>query len=144
MVSLGNLLLFWIFSLSLYIMETIRVGSININGGRDRNKRACVLEIIEQKNLKVIFLQETHTDVNNEVEWAIGWKGQSVFSHGTNYSAGVAVLFSPNLNITVLCTKELVEGRAMMVKVDIEGTTLFSLIYMRQIMARKGCCFLMI
>ena len=53
---------------------------------RDRVKRAGVSEIIEQKNLKVIFLQETHTDANNEVEWAMWWEGHSVFSHGTHFT----------------------------------------------------------
>lgn len=38
LVSLGFLLLF----LSLFYMEVLRVGSLNINGGRDRNKRAWV------------------------------------------------------------------------------------------------------
>ena len=47
---------------SLFYMEVLRVGSLNINGGKDRNKRAWVLEIIKQKRLNVVLLQETHSD----------------------------------------------------------------------------------
>lgn len=55
LVSLWFLLLF----LSLFYMEVLRVGSLNINGGRDRKKRAWALEVIKQKRLNVVFLQET-------------------------------------------------------------------------------------
>lgn len=52
-------------------MEVLRVGSLNINGGRDGCKRALVLETIEQKKLNVIFLQETHSDYANDLEWGL-------------------------------------------------------------------------
>lgn len=49
-------------------MEKIKVGSLNINGGRDGQKRAVILEIISQKRLNVVFLQETHSDKHNEID----------------------------------------------------------------------------
>lgn len=45
------------------------MGSLNINGGRDRHKRALVSEIMHQKKLNVVLLQETHSDVDTEVKW---------------------------------------------------------------------------
>lgn len=68
-------------------MDLLRVGSLNINGGRDSHKRALVSEIMQNKKLHVILLQETHSDMDNEVEWGMWWKGQHVLSHGTNLSA---------------------------------------------------------
>jgi len=50
-------------------MEALRIGSLNINAGRDSVKRAAVYEITEQKKLDIVFLQETHSDLMNEVEW---------------------------------------------------------------------------
>lgn len=47
-------------------MDVLRVGSLNINGGRDGCKRALVFETIKQKKRNVIFLQETHSDIANE------------------------------------------------------------------------------
>ena len=41
----------------------------------------------------VLILQETHSDVVNEVDWVLWWKKASVLSYGTNVSAGVAVIF---------------------------------------------------
>lgn len=114
-------LLVCLFPLPFLLMEILRVGSLNINGGRDERKRALVNEIIEQKNLHVTFLQETHSDVANEVEWGMWWKGQYVLSHKTNVSAGVAILFSPDLRVNVLKTEEVVNGRLILVRVDIDG-----------------------
>ena len=50
------LALFPSFSL---LMKGLRVGSLNINGGRDRVKRALVMETCQLKTLDIIFLQET-------------------------------------------------------------------------------------
>jgi hypothetical protein len=48
-VSIFSLVSLWFLLLfsSLFYMEALRVGSLNINGGRDRNKRAWVLEVIK-------------------------------------------------------------------------------------------------
>lgn len=74
------------------------MGSLNINGGRDRSKRAMVAEILNLKSINVTFLQETHTDFNNEIERYRWWEGKCFISHGSDISAGVAILFLKNVN----------------------------------------------
>lgn len=108
-----------LFYLFIFSMEMIRVASLNINGGRDGSKRAMVAELINIKNVNVSFLQETHTDCSNEEEWSRWWEGESVFSHGSNLSAGVAILFSKNLNLKILSTEEMEKGRVLMVAGEI-------------------------
>ena len=78
-------------------------------------------EVVKQKNVDVIFLQETHSDSLNETDWGIWWGGQYALSHGSNLSAGVAVLFSPSLNVNILSRTEIVAGRVLMVKAEIES-----------------------
>ena len=113
--------LVYLFLFSLLPMGRLKIGSLNINGGRDRCKRALVAEVVKQKNIDVLFLQETHSDPDNEVEWGIWWEGQCKLSHGTNLSGGVAVLFNKRCNPKVLSTVELVGGRCLIVRVEIEG-----------------------
>ncbi len=86
-VSLQCFLLFLSLSfLSLYLlMDILRVGSLNINGGRDRNKRAIITEYAYLKDINVMFLQETHSDSQNEVELYRWWEGECILSHGTNF-----------------------------------------------------------
>ena len=47
--------------LSNITMQSLKIGSLNINGGRDRHKRALIFEVATQKKIDVLFLQETHT-----------------------------------------------------------------------------------
>lgn len=74
-------------------MEILRVGSLNVNGMRGMKKRVFLSEIINLKELNVIFLQETHSNLDNEVDWGLWWKGEHFLSHGNNLSAGVAIFF---------------------------------------------------
>lgn len=101
-------------------MDNLRVGSINVNGGRDRHKRDLLLESIQLKRLNVVLLQETHSDVDNEADWKMCWKGQQILSHGTNLSAGVAILFSPETTVNILSSEEVIKGRLVLVKAEIE------------------------
>lgn len=60
------------FSVSVYFlllyMDVWRVGSLNINGGRDRNKLAQISEFLRIEKVNVCFLQETHTDNDNGIQ----------------------------------------------------------------------------
>ena len=66
-------------SLSQSFMNKVRVGSLNINGGRDRQRRAVISEMITQQRLDIVFLQETHSDKENEIDWGFMVEG-TVFS----------------------------------------------------------------
>lgn len=102
-------------------MEVVRVGSLNINGGRDRVKRAMISEFIKLNDVKIIFLQETHSDRNNEVEWYRWWEGECKLSHGTNFSMGVAILFSKSLALKIVTTIEIEKGRVLLVIAEIKS-----------------------
>ncbi len=113
-------LLFLSTFLSYLIMDVLRVGSLNVNGIRDKNKWLLLKESIELKEMNVMFLQETHSDINNEVDWGLWSEGQFVLSHGTNLSAGVAILFSKDLNANILSINELEKGRLLLIKAKIK------------------------
>ena len=69
-------------------MPDIHVASLNVNGARDRLKRAEIYDIMTQKNIDVFFLQETHSDIVNAADWAKEFKGQIFLSHNTTNSGG--------------------------------------------------------
>lgn len=120
-----SLCFFVLFLSSLYFlssMELLRVGSLNINGGRDGNKLAMVSELFGIKKINVAFLQETHSSVDNESEWSRWWEGTSVLSHGTNISAGIAILFAKGMNVNILAVEEIVKGRILLLKIKYEGS----------------------
>lgn len=62
--------LFVLCPLILFIlMSVMRVSSLNLNGAQDIHKRAMLFELIRQKNIDVTFVQETHSDCINEIDW---------------------------------------------------------------------------
>lgn len=107
-------------------MTTLNIGSFNVKGCRCTRKRVALFDYLRLKQADVILLQETHTDHQNQAQWYGDWKGSVVLSHGTNLSAGIAILFSPSLSIQpdVL---EIIPGRILRVDV-VFGDTPFSFI----------------
>ena len=64
-------------------MQILKVSSLNVNGVRNREKRALLTEFLKLKESHVTFLQETHSDESNEADWGLCWEGSYSFSHGT-------------------------------------------------------------
>ncbi len=71
------------------------------------------------KKASVVFLQETHTDMDNQAQWLNEWKGQAFFSHGSNVSAGVAVLISSDLQIQDNKATEIIPGRMQILDIKL-------------------------
>lgn len=101
-------------------MHIIKVSSLNVNGARNREKQGLLTEFLKLKESHVTFLQETHSDESNEADWGLCWEGSYSLNHGTNLSAGVAILFSPYFNVDILSNVELEKGRLLVVKTKID------------------------
>lgn len=91
-------LLFGLFFSFLLVMSEVHLATLNVNGARDIRKRTTIYEVIKQKNIDVAFLQETHSDVKNAVDWLREFDGTAVLSHNTSVSGGVAILFAKNFS----------------------------------------------
>ena len=54
-------------------MISINIGSLNVRGLRDKTKRNEMFTWLKNKNLSIIFLQETHCTNELEDVWRTGW-----------------------------------------------------------------------
>lgn len=81
-------------------MDGFKVGSLNINGGREDRKTAVVFEMTRMKHTDVLFIQETHTNNGNETDWS-------------TLSGGVGFLLSVEV-------RHVVEGRCLLVRASFE------------------------
>jgi len=98
-------------------MRDFKIGTLNLNGARDGQKKMCLFEFIKQKHIDVTFVQESHSDLNNnEVDWKKEWDGGICLSHMSSNSGGVAVLFSKK-SLPISCEmEEIVKGQFLKVK----------------------------
>ena len=115
---------FCTFYLFISHMEGFRVGTLNVNGAREVKKRALVLDTARRKRINVLFLQEVHSDRNNEGDWEREWEGQVALSHNTTLSGGVGILFSRRFTPSSLEVEQVVEGMCLLVKAKFETFTL--------------------
>lgn len=80
---------------------------------RNVKKRMHIYDIIKLKQIDIVFLQETHSTKEDEVDWQKDWEGNIYFSHKTAVSAGIAVLFSKSF-LPISCDSfEIIEGRVL-------------------------------
>ena len=98
--------------------SSLKVGSYNVNGLGEKNKRKKVLTWLKNKPEDVIFVQETHSTCTTEKDWRNVWGGEIIFNHGTSNSTGVAILIKRNSGIKILKNKPIVQGRATLLEIE--------------------------
>lgn len=106
------------------VMSEVHLATVNVNGARDSRKRTTIYEVIKQKNIDVAFLQETHSDVKNAVDWLREFDGTAVLSHNTSVSGGVAILFAKNFSPVSYVVDVIVKGRLLKVRAVFENYVL--------------------
>lgn len=79
---------------------------------------------MELKNLDVMFVQETNSDVVYESEWKKQWPGEVILSHEASNSGGVGVLFSKGFRLCSFEVEEIMSGHILKIKVQYEHTKL--------------------
>lgn len=104
-------------------MGDIRIASLNVNGARECIKCTLIYNIMSQKQLDVLLLQETHSDTTNADEWAKEFKGFPFLSHKSSLSGGVAILFANSFTPCSTEVEEVVNGRLLKIRAQVENHT---------------------
>ena len=103
-------------------MVSVTCTTLNIRGGRDPLKRYQIFDYLKKTHTSdAYFLQETHTVAADEPAWRIVWRGDCIFSHENTYTAGIAILLTPNSNAEILSTNEVINGRLLHAHVRVNG-----------------------
>ena len=73
-------------------IKDIELLSLNTNGIREDKKRQSLFTWLKKSHHaedKIVFLQETHTNTENEISWKNDWGHKKIFfAHGDNRSRG--------------------------------------------------------
>ena len=96
--------------------------SNNVKGFQSTNKRLKLIKYFKDKIVPngFLFLQETHSTVNDEIKWKDDFKGKVFYSHGKSNSCGVLIFFIGSK--TLFIRKELSDndGRILILDADID------------------------
>ena len=76
---------------------------------------------VNRKEVTLYFFRETYSTVDTEEKWKSEWGGHGVFSHGTNHSKGVAVMFGEDLDVKIDNLLVDKEGRYIFIKGQVQG-----------------------
>jgi exonuclease III len=104
-------------------MSEVNIATLNINGAREMRKRIGIFEVVKQRKIDVVMMQETHSDVKNAPDWAVEWDGISVLSHNTSLSGGVAILFAKSFSPHSYQVEEIIKGRLLKVRATFDKFT---------------------
>ena len=108
-------------------MECLRIASCNVRGLRDLTKRQHIFKYFREKQLDIIFLQETHSTQAEASYWRTNWGGKAYFSHGTSNARGVTTLVSRKAKIKIDEVENDVNSRWSKMLVKIEETNIMLL-----------------
>ena len=105
------------FFLTLIVCSLV---SINIQGLRSPDRCTTAFNFFKKQKYDIIFLQETHWTPDIQDSITRTWGGPIYFNNGNDSARGVAILFNPRLNYTLLNTHSDATGRilALHIKLD--------------------------
>ena len=62
------------------------VMTLNVRGLRNPVKRKSIFGFLKDQNCEAYFLQETYSELSDEIIWRSKWRGVIFFSHGSTHS----------------------------------------------------------
>ena len=118
--------MFVFYSITLFqkFMEDLKICTCNVRGLRNVKKRRQQFIYFHRHNFDIILAQETHSTARDVCYWKSEWGGEIVFSHGTNLSKGVAILFNPRLSIDTVDVNSDQNGRYIIADLKVEDCIL--------------------
>ena len=90
--------------------------SLNVRGMCDHLKRKKIFSWLLAQKTDIACLQETFWTKELEDKITSEWTGPCYFSHGSNHSKGVSVLFKKNLPIEIVNVYVKCDSRAVAVR----------------------------
>ena len=106
--------------------DNLKFLSNNVKGLQSTKKRLKVFEYLKCKVTPygIIFLQETHSTINDENKWTNEFGGKVFFSHGSSNSCGVLIGFVGSNNLDIKNILRDSEGRILILDIVLENEEL--------------------
>ena len=99
----------------------LKLCTFNCRGIQDHVKRRKIFHYLRVIDCDIIFLQETHSSVNDEKMWKSQWGEHIWFLSGSSTSKGVAILIRKSVSLEFHSEIRDPNGRFLIVSVKING-----------------------
>ena len=100
---------------------SVKIISLNVNGIRNSKKRTAIFSWINDNKADIVFLQETHCNSDQDkIQWSSEWGGKCIWSTSSSSSCGVAILFKPNIDVTLSNSEIDIHGRYIIVDCQVD------------------------
>ena len=98
--------------------------SNNVKGLQSSIKRIKIFEYLKEKIVPngLLFLQESHSTINDEIKWKDEFNGKLYFSHGKSNSCGVLIGFIGNKRFNVVKELKDKNGRILILDAIIDDS----------------------
>ena len=107
---------------ALIMQGNFNVMTLNVRALRNPVKRRSIFGFLEDQNCEAYFLQETYSELSDEIIWRSEWGGVVFFSHGSTHSKGVCILMNPSLNCDFDNLQKVQNGRIVSVDLSLNGS----------------------
>jgi exonuclease III len=97
----------------------LKIMTFNAKGLKGPEKRNRVFQWLNNKDMDIIMIQESHFEEVDRLKWKESWKGEIYSSIGRGNSRGVSTLISEKANYKVLKEHGDREGRWLILLVEI-------------------------
>ena len=93
-----------------------------MKGFQSTNKRLKLIKYFKDKIVSngFLFVQETHSTVNDEIKWKDDFKGEVFYSHGKSNSCGVLICFIGSKRLFIRNKLSDNDGRILILDVDFD------------------------
>lgn len=105
------------------MVESLCCVSLNVRGIRESVKRKALFLFCKRSEADFVLLQETHSLEEDGKFWKLQWGNNIYYSHGSNHSAGVAILIH-RFKGEVLEMLHSLEGRWVLIVAKHDNTTI--------------------
>ena len=108
-------------SISMKRNLNFKMLSLNVRGIRSFDKRKGIFHWLVNEKSDIIFLRETYSTLGVENVWKSQWRGDIFFSHGSEHSKGVMILFKEKFDYEIKIQREDEQRRFIIFKSGIQG-----------------------
>ena len=96
--------------------------TLNVRGLNNCKKRRSLFDRFRKQKPDLVLLQETHSRENVVKEWDNEWGNEIIYSHGTNDSRGVCIMFKKGLDYVINDSVIDQMGRYIIINITVRST----------------------